>query len=452
VAIVLRYREHWLYYVLIPLVPFSQSIPVATLGRRSVNLGLDTVLIAILMVWHRASRPFSQDEPQNREKASQVLVVWLIWNVLTVVFSAAYLKRDQFAECLVVLCRWGQYVPLFVVLAAGKLSYEQCKKTIVLLTMTAVAASALGWFQLSQGLYSGVFKGAPSFTVPLMREKDAADYVDDLGMYTGSANYNVVGAYMLLALAMFLPFVLRAHTPVRRIGGYLLVVFFASGVVITFSRISAVALVVLFLYCVQAHSRVAFRRTLVATSLVLVTAFALLQQFTLIADLTETTVRVWEVVPLVLHGDNYLSGTSDASSTVFGAALRVVGIRNSLEMFATHPVTGYGFNAFQFFGSANTPDNYFLQILAETGLPGFGLLIMFLYTLVISTKPQGETSRDNFLSTYRIGFRGALIAMILVNLTGGIFYIQKAWGPFLIVAGIWLCISRRRLGDGISGG
>lgn len=443
-TIMLKHAEHYAYYLLIPLVPFSQSIPIISLGSRSINLGMDTIFITILILWHMFTSKRRINILSKSDRISFILTCWLIWNFFTICISSLYLTFNQTAENFIVLLRWGQYVPIFIILANGKLNYDQSKKAILILCISGVMAAALGFYQIFDGLNPLYFKGAPSFTVPLFRESDPGELLDESGFYMGSANYNVVGAYLIISILLSVSYFIPSNKRYVKILGVLAVLIMIGGVIITFSRSSFIALILSLLFFMYKYSKKRFIYTLLILSCVLISSFLVFRNFPLIADLIETVLNIFDVVPRVLAGEQW-SASSDVSSQVYGAASRIVGIRDSFYIFWHSPVFGYGFNAYQFFGLKNTPDNYFLQSLAETGVIGFALLVLFFIKTLQSFLSNKFLDSDNFIRNYRIGMSAVISAMLLVNFSSGIFYVQKVWGTFLIFIAIWHSVRKLRL-------
>ena len=432
-----------LLYLLVILVPFSQSFTVATIGNRPINLGMDTILIGIILMIYLFKSVFKRPRWVHNQAAT-LLLVWLGWNVFTIVISMLSLTLGQVIVSIVVLLRWGQYVPIFFLLASGRiLTRSQCKKTIFILGVSGVLAAGLALYQVYSGLNTLYFKGAPSFTIPLFREANLAEQVGSSGFYEGSANYNVAGAYMLIALLMITPFILGAHQWFYRIGGIAIILLLIAGVVVTASRISMLAGVIGIGIGSYLYSKRLFCFTVILGVLGIVLAFFAFQETRIVVDLIETVTYLPQVIPMVLAG-NYGSVEGGISLTVFGAAMRVVGAREALEIFLLNPVTGVGFFAYQYYTPLFTADNYYLQTLAETGLIGAGIMVLFFGSLIKSAGRATRRSLDSYAWKYRVGLLAMLVAMLVVNITGGIFYVQKVWGAFLIVCGVWYVIRTPR--------
>lgn len=433
ILVILLISEGWGYLSLIPLIPFGQSLPIVGFGVRAVNLGMDTVLIVILLVWHLLWRKRT-DKTIHLGKVSIVLLLWTGWNLVSIVLSLQWLQPQQALQSFVVFMRWGQYVPVFLLLANGKLDHRQAKATLPVLTVTGLLAALLGIYQFIIGYGEGYLKGSPSFTVPLFREADVVSQFGDSGIYQGSANYNVAAAYLLVALLMMIPFVSAFGRRKHRFGGFMAGIVLFLGILSTFSRSGLLACLVGLLVIAYQKSKRQFFATMFGTALLGAMVFLMFPNQRFIIELRETITGFHLAVPMALSGEAW-SLSSNISATVLGAALRVAGMRDAWLLFLQHPGTGCGFYGYQYFGFGFTPDNYFFQLLAETGLAGFLLMVWFFSSLAGTLRMRQQ---DGFLESYRIGLMATLIAMLIVNLTGGIFYIQKIWGPFLMVAGVWL--------------
>lgn len=430
-----------LLYLLIILVPFSQSFTVATVGNRPINLGMDTVLIGVILLLYFSKIVFHKKRIVYNQTAT-ILLLWGGWNIFSIVISMLFLSMNQVMISLIVLLRWGQYIPIFFLLANGRiLTRDQCQKTTIVLGISGSLAAGLALYQVYNGLNRLYFKGAPSFTIPLFREANFAEQTGLSGFYEGSANYNVAGAYMLLVLLMITPFIIDTHRRFQRISGFALLLFLFAGIFVTASRISVIAAIIGIGVLGYLHSWRILRLILGLGVIGIVLAFSIFKDTTIVTSIIETVTYLPQVIPMVLAG-YYGSVEGGIPLTVFGAAMRLVGVREALEIFLYNPISGIGFAAYPYYATLFAPDNYYLQILAETGLIGASFMILFFVSLLKSMYNSIERSIDPYLWQYRLGITTTLIAMLIVNITGGIFYIQKIWGAFLIVCGVWYIVKR----------
>jgi len=438
--LLLSLKESYAYYFLIFIATFSQSMPILSIGTRSINLGMDTLVIICIIVWHFSKRP------KRREKSififnklTIIVLIWAVWNTFTVLISAiTNYQPKQSIECLVVLMRWLQYLPIFFIVSKGKLDEIQIKRLLYFLALTALLASVIGLNEFFTGLNFRTFKGISSFTRPIFREQNLEDYIDPIsGAYTGEANSNVVGAYFVLVISIFLPFILKR----KKLLGYLFLGILLLANILTFSKVSNIAAFIIVSIGLFSFSK----RKLIGSILLVAPIVAILASqilsFRLIKNIFDLCLNIWVVAPMVLNGQHWQLN-SPYGAGVFGAAQRLIGIQEALKIFIQSPIWGCGYNGFKFLGiNMFTADDFYLQTLAETGLVGFFLMIIFhisLLRLSFQNKSFALNINNSFFALFKTGFSYALLTMIIVNLTSGIFYIQKIWGPFIIIAGILL--------------
>lgn len=434
----LSLKESYAFYFLVFIATFSQSMPILSMGTRSINLGMDTLVIGCMCAWFFLKKPgifcsliFSIDN------MSLILLLWAVWNVISVIMaSLIYLHLNQSVECFVVLLRWLQYVPIFFIIS--KLDWEevQTKRFLLFLAFTALVASILGIYEFFTEFNVRTFKGVGSFTRPLFREKNIEDFIDpDSGAYKGEANYNVVGAYLVLVISILLPFILSK----KKMSGYILLAILVATNIVTFSRISNIASTIIILIGLLVYSKKQLFGAMLLSVPIIAIFLTHIMNFRLVSSIVEVILHIWEVAPLVLNGQQWTLD-SPYGAGVYGAAQRLVGIQESINVFLESPIWGCGYNGFKFLDlKMFTADNYYMQTLAETGIVGFFLMILFhvsLFRLLLKKKYFPSSRGNNFLPFFRIGCFLMLISMILVNFTSGIFYIQKVWGPYLIVAAL----------------
>jgi O-antigen ligase len=132
---------------------------------------------------------------------------------------------------------------------------------------------------------------------------------------------------------------------------------------------------------------------------------------------------------------NLHSGKSDSSLNIFSPAHDSFA-RTAWNMFLDKPILGHGPNLFRFKCSnslyaegsspCNThPHNFYLQLLAETGIVGFlflaGLLLFFFYLMIKHTF-EYFVRKKNFLSDYQICLLSGLLITLWPITTNGNFF------------------------------
>jgi len=312
----------------------------------------------------------------------------------------------------------------------------------------------IGLFVAGWGIYETVypsefattyFRGAVTFTKPLFREHELDEVINaNTGYYMGSANYNIAGMFSAIAAIIAIPFLFKNNAQGKK-NKYILFSFSATillviGVIVTQSRSAFFCLIAGILVSSKSTSTKRFLATVVCFVLLIVIFGEFFLKSGFGSMIYETITYLPRAIPLVIEAEDY-SGSMDFSINVFGAANRALTIFEAFRMFIESPFLGCGFFGFSYhslrFGTA---ENFFAQMLAETGAFGFTLLVIFLFSVWRYTKTHFKTG--SFAYTYQIGFRGAFIASIITNLTGTLFYDQRIWGLFLVLIAIQIRLVR----------
>ena len=95
--------------------------------------------------------------------------------------------------------------------------------------------------------------------------------------------------------------------------------------------------------------------------------------------------------------------------------------RDALGMFKQNPITGTGFNTYEFMhrvGSYRDTHNYYLKVLAETGLVGIVLFLFLLRMLFTAGWRLYRTTDDPFWSAIATGFTALVVCGIVLNFFG----------------------------------
>ena len=150
--------------------------------------------------------------------------------------------------------------------------------------------------------------------------------------------------------------------------------------------------------------------------------------------IVETVRYLPEASVSILNGIDYTDDTP-FSQNVYGAAKRLLTIRDAWSIFLEFPIMGVGFFAYSYHSPEfGTAENFYFQLLAETGLFGLSFFMIFLY--LVSRYLGTGFQPGSFAYRYQIGFKGVFIAALVANLTGTLFYDQRIWGLFLFLSAI----------------
>lgn len=128
------------------------------------------------------------------------------------------------------------------------------------------------------------------------------------------------------------------------------------------------------------------------------------------------------------------SGQFDSSSEE-----RLTLWRDALDMFKRNPVTGTGFNTYEFMhrvGSYQDTHNYYLKVLAETGLVGMILFLMLLRMLFKVGWRLYRSADDPFWSALATGFTAMVACAIVLNFFGDRWSYQQVDGYLWMLLGV----------------
>lgn len=436
-----------LYTLLFVLIPFSQSVPVFEVGGRTVNLGMHTIIIAFIIALTLLSRKKRFDLRHDRVSGLSLLLGG--WALVTILAALRFGAGAAAADSVVTWLRWVQFIPIACLLLQGEGDDRLFRRLLHVLI-------ALGLIVALWGIYESLFptpfatryfRGAATFTRPLFREFDLSEVIDPVtGYYRGSANYNIAGAFSCVAALMAIPFLAFRRGPADRLAGRLGVVLLIVGIAVTQSRSALLAFVAGSLVSAGSVSRKHFFRVAVAAALCGVLVVTMFANVGFVRMFRESMAALPRAIPLALAGVAY-NPSMGFSINAYGAAMRFVGVREAARAFLKSPVVGWGFFGFSSYArQLGTAENFYFQFLSETGAVGFGLFLLLLVFLWRHTKRNSPAG--TFAERFRIGFRGAFAAFLFVNLTGTLFYDQRIWGLFLVLAAIQVRLDREPRGEG----
>ncbi|NPV06368.1 MAG: O-antigen ligase family protein [Anaerolineae bacterium] len=292
---------------------------------------------------------------------------------------------------------------------------------VLVRTATAVAlVSVLEYLMLPR---SDLMRGAAGATRGLFVE--------------GAANYNVVAAYLTFVALVMLPLAVKAghQWRARWTAWFGLMV---TGVVLTSSRSAVLALLATAgLYGWRYLPRRTLQLAALALPVVVVGAYVM-RGSALVVALAKLRYLPAALPMLAGTEADYLGIPPWALGTVsrFGQW------RLTWDLVAQSPIWGNGLRYTRWSLGADqyfTADNYYLETLADTGAVGLLLLCALLAGLYLRARRAYTFIRPgDYLRLLTVGYVMALVALVLMNLVGGLFASQKVWGTFIFVSGM-LC-------------
>jgi len=375
------------------------------------------------------------------------IVFLAFWTFLTILGAARHAGASVIVNSLVVWLRWVQYIVVFCLIVYGVGKKDYLSKIVRTLFFLGLIFAAWGIYEtlFPSDFAAQHLRGAVTFTMPFFREHDFFDVIDlRTGFYAGSANYNVAGLFSAMAVVTIIPFLFKsygAYTIVRSFSlSVAATILSIAGVFVTNSRSAFLSLIagILVLNLIKTSIlRVVLTISLLISGGIFLVFFLPEWGFTRL--LLSTVNYLPAAVPIVLAAPVFHEAMG-FDGNVFGAAMRFVAVAEAFSVFMRSPLVGVGFFSFSHHSPLGTAENFFAQMLAETGIVGFALLMVFLFQIWQYTKT--EFHRESFAHKYQIGFRGAFVAGIVANLAGGFFYDQRIWGLFLVLSAIMIRLAR----------
>ncbi len=118
------------------------------------------------------------------------------------------------------------------------------------------------------------------------------------------------------------------------------------------------------------------------------------------------------------------------------AAIRLDLWDHSLKLFEEHPLLGIGFGGFEFTMPEGVrwkdTHNYYLKMLSEQGIVGFGLLLTVLFAGFRSGWKLLKAGKNGFEKGLGFGFMGCVVACATTNLFG------DRWSYFELGSYFWV--------------
>lgn len=136
-------------------------------------------------------------------------------------------------------------------------------------------------------------------------------------------------------------------------------------------------------------------------------------------------------------GDAAEGGQFDSS-----AQTRLVLWEDAISLFKRNPITGTGFETYEFMGRVGPyrdTHNYYVKVLAETGIVGMALYLALLGKLVKSGSSLFYGTEDPFWKAIGLGFLALVFCAIALNFFGDRWTYQQVDGYLWVTLG---CVMR----------
>ncbi|HLK53293.1 MAG TPA: O-antigen ligase family protein [Candidatus Angelobacter sp.] len=115
---------------------------------------------------------------------------------------------------------------------------------------------------------------------------------------------------------------------------------------------------------------------------------------------------------------------------------RIVLWEDAMGLFKQNPVTGTGFQTYGYMGRVSgfrDTHNYYIKVLAETGVVGLLLYLVLLWKLFRAGTGLFFGTDDPFWRAISLGFLGVLVSLIVMNFFGDRWTYQQVDGYFWLL-------------------
>ena len=113
--------------------------------------------------------------------------------------------------------------------------------------------------------------------------------------------------------------------------------------------------------------------------------------------------------------------------------------QDALELFKRNPLTGTGFNTYGYMGrvgSYRDTHNYYVKVVAETGLVGIALYLFLLYRLLGLARQLVRKATDPLWAGIALGFLALLTSAYILNFFGDRWMYQQVDGYLWVTLGL----------------
>ncbi|MBU1148786.1 O-antigen ligase family protein, partial [Patescibacteria group bacterium] len=306
-------------------------------------------------------------------------------------------------------------------------------KVIVALLIGATLVSLFGLYQ-----FLGDMMGLP-YQVTGLREHYTKDVLGFTRVQSTALEPLYFANYLLIPLSVIYALFLSRHWQSKKWLLILLFMLLGINIFLTISRGGYLGLLATLLVITFYYFRNFFTwKKISILAVVLIILYLVGVQFLQIGGGSLNFETFTKHVSEVFSGPSYVE--------------RIDTFDKAINLFNKNPLIGAGPGSFgpevatlsniQPEGGWQIVNNEFIELLTETGILGFALIIIALIMLLVRSIQAMSKTKDNFLKAAMIGLFGAFIGIIVQYQTFSILYIVHIWFLFgLMVACQNICLS-----------
>jgi O-antigen ligase len=403
-----RYLSCLLYLLPVSLL-LGTNLPLTEIGGRTLYIGSNEILIVLLVVGMLGKQPLRR---AKTSASSGVLWSVLLFSAVLPVSIVAFALKAGGAPSIssfIETVRWFEYLSILFIVAALVRTRTQVSRILVILSACFFVLIAVSIYQAA--LFEYVGARAYGLFVSASDRQGGSE-----------SNPNVLGAALMGSGLFFLAFASSNRTKGRK-WFYLALVLSFVALALTLSR-SAVVGFLIGAVTILLYQGVSKFRMLGGVALSLMA-------------LMGTVFFSESVRDRLLNSFSLQTQTTEALSTLS----RLEGAQATLEGLPKNLWFGVGYGGFEKAFGFLTPDDYYLEILATTGVIGLGLTLLMFWRIFARVREAMIAGDPQFL-VLRSAYLGTLVAFLIANLFSGLLFNPRLAGLFWLMTGLIFQLTR----------
>ncbi len=387
--------EIGLLYLLAASIMIGTNFPFISIAGRTIYLGTTEVIIVMLSV--ALILKLFLGAKLAPKKAVISIIMFLMVLPLSVIYQLLFSQVEVLTTAYIEIIRWYLYVAVFFIVMLAVKSERQIRNILIIILLCVIAHIAVGLYQAAtfdfytQRIY-GLFVSAAN------REGLAV------------SNPNVFGSIIMACSLFFLSYALNR-------GG-------------RYRSLFVVLLIPSIIVLLMSFSRSAFLGFLVGFVILLalyrVSAVKILAIFWAVVVMFIVVISSSEFLQLRLLGTFDLQGGSVAAESI---TTRFFLWEQVILSMPEHLFFGVGYGNFSSYFDDLTADNYYIEVLATTGILGLFLLV-YMFSQIILYVYRAKAYRNTYYFSFRAAYLAAFVGILVASMFAGLFYNPRVMGLF----------------------
>lgn len=391
-------KLEFLLYLLPISILLGTNFPIFSIGNRIVYIGTNEILLAILALGSFLRVMLREEYLLISRKILHSIFIFSFVLIISILVTILRTQRVNYINSYIELARWIEYLLEFIIICILVKEERQIKIILVILLLCTIAIIISSLYQIvtfdynMQRIYGLFISGS----------NRAGQSV---------SNPNVLGAFFMISGLYLISFAIGKSFKFRKML-WLLIILNVAVLLQTLSRSAMLGFLVGILVLSFFYRK---------PSLIVITA-----------GLSSFLLLLSERVQQRLVESLYLYGGSVAARSIIS---RLQSWKELIGQLPNHLFLGIGFGVVH--SKIFTPDNYYLEILLTTGILGFCALIFMLWQ-IIKKNISLKTSDNMFFRDLKISYTASILAFLIANIFGGLFFNPRLLALFWLLTGLTL--------------